>query len=55
MTGYDPKNAEIMVNNIYLGLVKVDPSDQAYFEKNRDNYEAQLEALDELYYTNPQR
>ena len=42
----DPKNAEIMVNNIYLGLVKVDPSDQAYFEKNRDNYEAQLEALD---------
>jgi zinc transport system substrate-binding protein len=42
----DPKNAEIMVNNIYLGLVKVDPADQAYFEKNRDNYEAQLEALD---------
>ncbi len=42
----DPKDAEVMVNNIYLGLVKVDPSDQAYFEKNRDNYEAQLETLD---------
>jgi zinc transport system substrate-binding protein len=42
----DPKNAEIMVNNIYLSLVKEDPADQAYFEKNRDNYEAQLEALD---------
>ena len=42
----DPKNAEIMVNNIYLGLVKEDPADQAYFEKNRNNYEAQLEALD---------
>jgi len=42
----DPKDAEVMVNNIYLDLVKVDPTDQAYFEKNRDNYEAQLETLD---------
>ncbi len=42
----DPKDAEIMVNNIYNGLVKVDPADQAYFAKNRDNYEAKLEQLD---------
>ena len=39
-----------MVNNIYDGLVQVDPADQAYFMKNRDNYEAQLDALDN--YTN---
>jgi len=42
----DPKNAEIMVNNIYDGLVKVDPGDKDYFTKNRDQYIQQLRELD---------
>ena len=43
----DPKNAMIMVNNIYNGLVQVDPKDKDYFQKNRDIYMAQLKQLDE--------
>lgn len=43
----DPKNAMIMVNNIYNGLVQVDPADKDYFQKNRDSYLAQLKQLDE--------
>lgn len=42
----DPKNAMIMVNNIYDGLVKVDPKDKDYFQKNRDQYIQQLQTLD---------
>jgi len=42
----DPKNAKIMVENIYNGLVQVDPSDEAYFKKNRDKYLQQLDELD---------
>jgi zinc transport system substrate-binding protein len=42
----DPKNAKIMVNNIYLGLVQVDPADKDYFQKNRDQYLQQLDELD---------
>ena len=41
----DPKNAKIMVNNIYNGLVEVDPADKDYFTSNRDSY---LQKLDEL-------
>jgi len=41
----DPKNAKIMVNNIYNGLVEVDPADKEYFTNNRDVY---LQNLDEL-------
>ena len=42
----DPKNAFIMVNNIYNGLVQVDPADKDYFQKNRDQYIHQLQELD---------
>lgn len=42
----DPKNAKIMVNNIYDGLVQVDPADKDYFQKNRDQYLKQLDELD---------
>ena len=42
----DPKNAKIMVNNIYNGLVQVDPTDKDYFQKNRDQYLHQLDELD---------
>ena len=41
----DPKNAEIMVENIYQGLAQVDPADKAYFEKNRNQYLQKLEGL----------
>ena len=42
----DPKDAKIMVNNIYNGLVQIDPADKAYFQKNRDQYLQQLDELD---------
>ena len=42
----DPKNAKIMVNNIYQGLVQVDPTDKEYFQENRDKYLEQLDELD---------
>lgn len=42
----DPKNAKIMVNNIYDGLVEVDPEDKDYFTKNRDAYLQELDELD---------
>lgn len=42
----NPKNAEIMVENIYQGLVQVDPADKDYFQKNRDQYLQQLDELD---------
>lgn len=41
----DPKNAKLMVNNVYNGLVAVDPADKEYFKNNRDSY---LQKLDEL-------
>jgi zinc transport system substrate-binding protein len=40
-----PKNAKIMVENIYQGLVKIDPNNTEYYTKNRDTY---LQELDEL-------
>ncbi len=40
-----PRNAKIMVNNIYEGLIQVDPANQDYYQKNRDQY---LQKLDEL-------
>jgi zinc transport system substrate-binding protein len=42
----DPKNAKIMVNNIYQGLVEIDPADKDYYQKNRDSYLQQLDDLD---------
>lgn len=41
-----PKNAKIMVENIYQGLVQIDPANQDYYKKNRDNYLQQLDELD---------
>ncbi len=40
-----PRNAEIMVNNIYEGLVQIDPANQEYYAKNTVKY---LQDLDEL-------
>jgi zinc transport system substrate-binding protein len=50
--GMDPhiwmsiKNAAIMVQNICAGLSQVDPTNQAFYEKNRDLYLEKLTILD---------
>jgi zinc transport system substrate-binding protein len=41
-----PKNAKIMVENIYHGLVQTDPANKEYYRKNRDNYLQQLDEVD---------
>jgi zinc transport system substrate-binding protein len=41
-----PRNAKTMVNNIYEGLVEVDPENQEYYQKNRDEYLKKLDELD---------
>lgn len=41
-----PANAKIMVEDIYEGLVKVDPENEAYYAQNRDAYLEELDALD---------
>ncbi len=50
--GIDPhiwtslRNVKIMVNNICAGLVQIDPASRQYYETNRDDYVARLNALD---------
>lgn len=41
-----PKNAQIMVQNIYNSLVQTDPANQDYYAKNRDQYLQELDELD---------
>lgn len=41
-----PRNAKVMVENIYQGLVEVDPEGKEYYQKNRDQYLAELDELD---------
>jgi zinc transport system substrate-binding protein len=41
-----PKNAKIMVENIYQSLIKVDPNNTEYYTKNRNTYLQQLDELD---------
>ena len=41
-----PRNAKIMVENIYEGLVQIDPSNKDYYQKNRDQYLNKLDELD---------
>jgi zinc transport system substrate-binding protein len=51
--GMDPhiwtsvKNAEIMVKNIYQGLIQIDPTNKTYYENNTNQYLQELHALDE--------
>ncbi|MFC1903667.1 metal ABC transporter solute-binding protein, Zn/Mn family [Chloroflexota bacterium] len=42
-----PRNAQIMVQNIYEGLVQIDPDNRAYYEQNRDAYFQKLTQLDQ--------
>lgn len=41
-----PRNAKIMVENIYQGLVEVDPDNKDYYQDNKDEYMAKLDELD---------
>jgi zinc transport system substrate-binding protein len=41
-----PKNAIIMVENLYEGLVKIDPDNKEYYTKNKDVYINSLKELD---------
>lgn len=41
-----PKNAQIMVENIYNGLVIVDPENKEYYFINKENYLKELRQLD---------
>ncbi len=41
-----PSNAKIMVENIYEGLVEIDPGNETYYSQNRDAYLKELDALD---------
>ena len=41
-----PKNAQIMVENIYTGLVKIDPENKEYYFINKENYLKELRQLD---------
>lgn len=42
-----PANAKIMVENIYEGLVEVDPQNQETYLENKNAYIAELDAVDE--------
>src|SRR3972149_817385 len=42
-----PSNAKIMSENIYEGLVRVDPGNEKYYKKNLENYLTELDMLDE--------
>lgn len=41
-----PKNAKIMVENIYQSLIQADPENKDYYTHNRDEYLKQLNELD---------
>ncbi|MDP3623403.1 MAG: zinc ABC transporter substrate-binding protein [Methanobacteriaceae archaeon] len=41
-----PKNAQVMVENIYQGLVKIDPKNKEYYLINKENYLKELRQLD---------
>jgi zinc transport system substrate-binding protein len=41
-----PKNAAIMVENIYQGLIEVDPDSTDYYTENKERYLQELETLD---------
>ena len=41
-----PLNVKIIVDNIYNGLIKIDPDGAAYYTENKDAYLAKLDNLD---------
>jgi zinc transport system substrate-binding protein len=43
-----PQEAKIMVDNIYEGLIQIDPDNQELYMQNRDAYIAELDAADSM-------
>jgi zinc transport system substrate-binding protein len=41
-----PKNAVIMVENLYRGLIRIDPENTEYYTRNKDAYIKELDELD---------
>ena len=41
-----PKNAKIMVENIYQGLIQIDSANQEYYARNKEKYLQELDKLD---------
>ena len=41
-----PKNAKIMVENIYQGLIQVDPANKDYYKSNKEKYLQELDNSD---------
>lgn len=41
-----PQNGKIMVENIYQGLIQIDPENKGYYQQNRDIYLMKLDELD---------
>jgi len=41
-----PKNAKIMVENIYKGLIQIDPENNKYYATNKEKYLQELDKLD---------
>ncbi|RLG26152.1 zinc ABC transporter substrate-binding protein [Methanosarcinales archaeon] len=39
-------NARVMVENIYQGLVQIDPESQEYYARNKEEYQEKLEEMD---------
>ncbi len=48
----DLANAQLMVDNILAGLVKKDPANRDFYEKNAQAYKAKLDELDKRFSTN---
>ncbi len=41
-----PKNAKMMVENIYNGLIEIDPDNKDYYKTNKDSYITELDKAD---------
>lgn len=41
-----PRNAKIMIENIYTGLIEIDPSNKNYYSTNKEKYILELESVD---------
>lgn len=42
-----PKNAKVIVENIYRALISIDPDNQLFYQRNREQYLSELENLDQ--------
>jgi zinc transport system substrate-binding protein len=42
-----PKNAKVIVENIYSALITIDPDNQLFYQRNREQYLSELESLDQ--------